>query len=513
VSLNVPILVDRAVRWYGSRVAVSDGDRSLTFAEVGERSDRLAHALQHVAPAPGGNVALLLANRLEFIEADFAIAKAGKVKVPINPRLRNEERAYILAQSEAETLITERSELEGVHDLRRDLPGLRTVISIGGGTEALDYGEALKRGSATAPHPAPGGPAASVVLYTSGTTGRPKGATLSDRSRIAATTSMLMDEYPASADDGMIHVASLSHGSGSKILAYFVRGARNIVLRKFEAAEFFRAIERRGGTSTFLVPTMIRMLLDAPERSRFNVSSLRNITYGGAPIPLDTLHQAVEAFGPVLVQVYGSCEAPHPVTVLRREWHVADGMQVDRLRSAGREVMGVEVRILNDAGDDTGDGDIGELCVRGQNVMTGYWHDSSATAEVLADGWYHTGDLARRDGDGFIYIVDRKRDMIISGGLNVYPAEVESVLRRHPGVREACVVGIADSLWGETVVAFVVPTASAAPDEAALIGHCAQHLAGYKKPRIVRFVDSLPKGPTGKFLKKQLRAAFARQPS
>jgi len=258
---------------------------------------------------------------------------------------------------------------------------------------------------------------------------------------------------------------------------------------------------------------MIRMLLDAPERSRFNVSSLRNITYGGAPIPLDTLHQAVEAFGPVLVQVYGSCEAPHPVTVLRREWHVADGMQVDRLRSAGREVMGVEVRILNDAGDDTGDGDIGELCVRGQNVMTGYWHDSSATAEVLADGWYHTGDLARRDGDGFIYIVDRKRDMIISGGLNVYPAEVESVLRRHPGVREACVVGIADSLWGETVVAFVVPTASAAPDEAALIGHCAQHLAGYKKPRIVRFVDSLPKGPTGKFLKKQLRAAFERQPS
>lgn len=507
--LSVPALIDRAVRWYGPRLAVVDASRALTFAEVGERSSRLAHALLHLDRVPGGRVALLLSNRLEFVEADFAIAKSAKVKVPINPRLRDAERSYIIAHSGAETLITERSELDRVNDLRREIPVLRTVLSIGGGLSALDYEETLAGGSATSTVGALGGAIPSVVLYTSGTTGRPKGATLSDDSRIAATMSMLIDEYSVNGDDGIIHAAPLSHGSGSKILAYFIRGARNILLRKFDPVHFFRTVEEQRGTSTFLVPTMIRMLLDAPERAQFNLVSLRNITYGGAPIPRETLVQALEAFGPILVQVYGSCEAPHPVTVLRKEWHLSDGSDgIDPLLSAGREATGVEVSIVDESGGAVPEGDIGELCVRGRNVMLGYWSDPGATADALCDGWYRTGDVARRDDRGFIYIVDRVRDMVISGGLNVYPAEVEAVLCRHPGIREACVVGIPDPLWGEVVAAFIVPSGAVPLDENEVIEHCSRHLAGYKKPRLVRFVDGLPKGPTGKFLKKELRSSF-----
>lgn len=502
--ITIGTLVDRAARRFGGRVAVVDGDRRLSFREVGERSTRLANGLLGLSPTAGSRVALVLGNRLEVVETDFAIAKAGKVKVPINPRLSDEERRFILANCGAEVVVTERGEVDRVQALRSDLPDLHHVVSVDGG--GTDYGDLL-RASASTPEVAvdPEGP--SMILHTSGTTGRPKGATTSQSARIAATRHMLLDEFLATVDDGMVHVAPMSHGSGSKILAYFVRGARNITLPRFTPEEFFVAMTEAGGTSSFVVPTMIRMLLDSPQAAQAGRAGVRNLTYGGAPMPASLAEEAIDAFGPVLTQVYGSCEAPHPVTSLSQRDHVEG--PPDRLGSAGHEVFGVEVRIAGEDGEEQPWGEPGELWVRGPNLMSGYWNDPEATAKVTSDGWYRSGDVARRGDHGFVHIVGRERDMLISGGLNVYPAEVEGVLHRHPDVAEAAVFGVPDDLWGERVTAAVVLRDGSAPDADDLVRWCAEHLATYKKPRSVLFVESLPKGSTGKVAKETLRVMAA----
>lgn len=497
-------LVDRASRRFASRVAVVDGDRQLTFAEVGERSNRLANALAGLGATAGSRVALLMTNRLEFVEADFGIAKAGMVKAPMNPRLADDERRFILANCAAEVLLTERSELERIHALRPDLPQLKHVIAV----DDDAYADLLRQARPATPNLGVDPARPSMILHTSGTTGRPKGATTSQTARITATTQMLLDEFPAGPEDGMVHVAPMSHGSGSKILAFYVRGARNVTLGKFDPEAFFDALASNGGTSSFVVPTMIRMLLDTPRSSRADVSRLRNLTYGGAPMPAALAEEAIEAFGSVLTQVYGSCEAPHPVLVLSRQDHVIGAHA--HLSSAGHETTGVDVRIVTSDGHDAEIGEPGELLVRGAQVMDGYWGDSEATAGVFTGAWYRTGDLAARAEDGFVSIVGRERDMLISGGLNVYPAEVEAVIHRHEGVLEAAVFGLPDDTWGEAVAVAVVrrPGTEANPDD--IVDHCRAHLADYKKPRRVFFVDALPKGPTGKVSKQELAALFAR---
>ena len=502
--ITIGTLVDRAARRYGDRTAVVDGDRRLSFREVGDRSTRLANALLAVSPTAGSRVALVLGNRLEVVETDFAIAKAGKVKVPVNPRLSDEERRFILANCGAEVVVTERAEVDRLQALRGDLPDLRHVVSVdGGGTDYRD----LLRASAGAPDVVVDADGPSMILHTSGTTGRPKGATTTQSARIAATRHMLLDEFPATVDDGMVHVAPMSHGSGSKILAYFVRGARNITLPKFTPEAFFAAMAGSGGTSSFVVPTMIRMLLDSLPAAGAGPGGVRNLTYGGAPMPASLAEEAIAAFGPVLTQVYGSCEAPHPVTSLSRRDHLEG--PPDRLASAGHEVFVVEVRIAGEDGGEQPWGEPGELWVRGPNLMSGYWNDPEATAAVTSDGWYRTGDVARRGDQGFVHIVGRERDMLISGGLNVYPAEVEGVLHRHPDVAEAAVFGVPDDLWGERVTAVVVLRDGSVPDADEIVRWCADHLAAYKKPRRVHFVENLPKGSTGKVSKESLRAMTA----
>jgi len=501
MATNIGELIERASRRHATRVAVVDGDRRLTFAEVGDRSGRLANALLATCE-PGARVGLLLSNRLEFVEADFAIARAGMVKAPINPRLTDDERAHILTNCSAEVLITEESELERVAAQRDGLPDLRRVVVVGG----ADYADLL---AASSPAVAPRTvdlDAPSMILHTSGTTGRPKGATTSQRSRLASMQSMVLDEYTPGVGDGMVHVAPMSHGSGSKILAFFTRGAKNLTLSKFDPATFFEAMRSQGGTSTFVVPTMIRMVLDA-DAGRGEIPDIRNITYGGSPMPMALAEEAIAAFGPVLTQVYGSCEAPHPVTSLSHLDHVADGGA--RLGSAGFVASGVEVRIVDADGRDVGSDEPGELLIRGANVMLGYWNDPTATDKVFVDGWYRSGDIAQRSATGLVSIVGREREMLISGGLNVYPAEVEAVLHRHDGVSEAAVFGMPDDLWGEVVAAAIVTRAGRTASAEDIRNHCMESLAGYKLPRQIFFVDELPKGNTGKVSKKELVALGA----
>lgn len=502
-------VIDRAVRWYGASTAVTDGGRRQTFREVGERSSRLANALAELSPFTGSRVALLMPNRLEFVETDLAIMKAGKVKVPINPRLADAEREYVLADSGADTLIYDPAFEEFATRVAGNLADLKHVVRVGDErSEHLAYEDLLKQGSTRRPRAAVTGDAPSFILYTSGTTGRPKGATATTASRLAATVNMLAEEIEAEPGDAMAHIGSMAHGSGSKTLAYFLRGARNIVVPKFDPEGFLALVERERVTGTFVVPTMIAMLLEASKTARHDLSSLKTISYGGAPIGAGLLTEALERFGHVLVQVYGSCEAPHPVLIMRKGDHRIPTGKEARLGAVGREVTSVHIRIVTTDGAEAEDGQPGEMWIRGANVMSGYWNNGPATREVLVDGWYRSGDVCYRDDDGFYYIVDRARDMVISGGLNIYPAEIEAALYKHPAVLEAAVFGIPDSVWGEAVKALIVVKPGHATTEAAIVEHCRQLLAGYKKPRSIEFVDSLPKGATGKILKRQLKESY-----
>lgn len=484
----VGALVLDAVARHGAAVAFREHGRSLTFAQAGERIARLANVLRAVSPEPGRCVGILLRNRIEYAEADLSIALAGKVRAPVNPRLADEERAFALANVAAETLITEAAELERVAALLRQLPDLRRVLVVDAeGTlpaGAAEYEAVLAAASVAPPQVDVDGAAAAVVRHTSGTTGRPKGAVISVAARLAAMRHSLAEEYLPDIGDCFLHASPMGHASGDKVLTFFHRGAANAFLPRFDAEGFAADAATLGATATFLVPTMLRMLLGHP------APVLRNLTYGGAPIDAETRAAAIAHIGPVLTQIYGTTETPHPVLVLGHDEHLLP----ETVEATGRPVRGVDVRL----------GEADEIWIRGPNVMSGYWGDPQATAEALVDGWYRSGDVGRALPGGWIAVVDRLKDLIITGGLNVYPAEVEAALQRHPGVAEAAVYGVADPLWGEVVAAVVVPAPGAAPTADELAAHCEALLAGYKKPRRVEFRDSLPKGATGKVLKRAL---------
>jgi long-chain acyl-CoA synthetase len=508
--MTVARSIERAARRYARSTAVVDGDRRLSFAETDRRANRLANALAGLSAEPGARIALLMNNRLEYVECDFGIVKAGKVRVAINPRLVDHEREYILADSGAETLIFDSVFADFAIEASRSLPELKNLIAIGGPVSGTaDYDDVLAAGSDRAPviRRAPGDP--NYIMYTSGTSGRPKGATITDAGRIAGAVNMLLDELDPRPRDAMLHVGSMCHGSGSKVLAYFIRGARNVTLPKFEPDSFLDTVRDEGVTGTFVVPTMIGMLLDACRGREVDTGRLRNVTYGGAPIAPARLAEALDVFGSIFVQVYGSCEAPHPVMVLDRDDHAAALARGDqRLTTVGRPATLVETRLVRESGTDAAPGEPGELWVRGPNVMAGYWGNPGATDAVFSDRWYKTGDVAVCDEDGYHYIVDRVRDMVITGGLNVYPAEVEAALSRHPAVGEVAVIGVPDDRWGESVKAVVVLREGTAATAEDLAAFCGENLAGYKKPRSFDFVDSLPTGSTGKILKRELARQY-----
>jgi acyl-CoA synthetase (AMP-forming)/AMP-acid ligase II len=531
---TIPELVERSARAYGPRLAVVDGDRRLTFAEVGDRSGRLANVLAALTAEPGARVAILLRNRLEYVECDFAIARAGMVKVPINPRLSDDERRYLLADSGASVLITESGERSRAAELVADLDQPPTIVDIDADTDAAGvvggYESLLGSALATPPPIASDPERLSQLLYTSGTTGRPKGAMLADRCRVTATLMSTSEEFCASPGDGMIHAGPLSHGSGSKVLTFFTRGARSILMARFDPAAFFDCVTDQGGTSTFVVPTMIQLLVEYG-KARGIPPGLRNITYGGASISRTTLDAALETFGPILTQVFGTSEVPHPITVLRHRDEIDPRVDGGPAVPTGRLVPAASMRLVDDGSpapstgvvdeatmglvgerspgadgrSSAADGSHGEVWLSGMQVMLGYWNNPAATAEAIVDGWYRTGDVATVDDTGMITIVDRIKDMIISGGLNVYPAEVERVLVQHEGVRDVCVVGVPDDKWGEVVAAAVVIEAGSGLDGAAITQWCDQRLAGYKKPRIVAVMDELPKGSTAKISKRAVR--------
>lgn len=487
---------------YPQHSALRCGDWHIDYATLNRRVDALAAGLVARGLRSGDRVVLWLRNCPEFIEAFFACWKLGVVAVPVNARLRPADVAYHAADSGAAALIhdAEFAEAAGQVDV-----GLR--IGTGSSGE-VSYDALLTEHTGAADQTRPvAEDAPAWLFYTSGTTGRPKGAMLTHANLTFVAVSWCADLHWLQPEDVVLCCAPLSHGAGFHALAAVARGAENVVLRHADPATILQTITRHRVTATWLVPTQIRLLLDCPELDRADLSSLASVIYGGAPMYGADLSEAIERIGEVFCQLYGQGESPMTITYLRREEHRRDRPDLEVLTSAGVARTGMEVRIADPEDDRiVGIGEVGEIQVRGPAVMAGYWQRPEATAQTLRGGWLHTGDLGRMDERGYVYVLDRLKDMIISGGSNVYAREVEDVLLRHPRVSEAAVFGCPDRVWGEAVTAVVVGNALD-PDE--LRAFCREHLADYMRPKRLHIADDIPKNAYGKVLKRELRTAYS----
>ena len=503
--MNVGEVIRRAVRRYSDQVAFEGPDGTRTYAEFGDRISRLGTGLRNLGLAPGDRVLDLQTNRVTYAETDLALAAAGLVRVALNYRLHPNDWAYIAEDCGARALIYDVRFADQTESLRS---GLDHVIVIGDGP-GRSYEKVVADSSPG--RAVPIGPEDLVSLnYSSGTTGRPKGARRTHRGRLASLRNMLTDVLPARPGpaDTWVHAGPITHTSGLFVLPYFAFGARQLILPSFDAAELIDAIEHRGGSATALVPTMVARMLALPECTPDRFRGLAMLGYAGAPMAPDQIRQAYERITPNLVQYYGLVEAIPPVTVLDAADH-ARGITTgdDRLlTSAGRPCLAVGLEVRDQGGTPLAPEEIGEVVTAGDHVMSGYWHAAEDASKSVVDGWLRTGDLGSLDAEGCLYLVDRKGDMIISGGYNIYPREVEDVIAGVEGVHEVAVVGMSDPEWGQRVVALytVHPGATVTADH--VLARCRAALASYKKPKELRQVDAFPLNATGKIAKKALRA-------
>jgi acyl-CoA synthetase (AMP-forming)/AMP-acid ligase II len=504
-------LTKSAVR-FPDRPAVRFGARTLTYAELATRALSLGGELLAKGLRKGDRVAFALQNGPEVLETIFGCFAAGLVVVPMNARLHPREMAYIVQNSGARAFIHGPDFEAGVDAEIDAFAGLEHRFGIAPAGDIENYADLVASGNALPGPVEVDSEDPSWLFYTSGTTGRPKGATWTHRTVRIVVMNYLADVYNIQPDDVVLHAAPLSHGSGIVALPAIARAATNVIVDSpsFSPDVLFGHVERlKVSHIAFLAPTQIVRCLEEFVPGRFDLSSLKAICYGGAPIYVDQLHRAVEAFGPVFVQIYGQGECPITATALPISDHARFLATADpRLGSAGFPRTDVEVRVVDAEGRPQPAGEAGEIVVRGDVVMAGYWNDDAATAAALRGGWLHTGDIGMFDGNGYLYLLDRTKDVIITGGNNVYPREVEEVIITHPDVANVAVVGIPDDYWGEAVHAVVVPQPGSALTDRALIDFCAQSLAGYKKPKAVDFVDELPLSAYGKVLRREVRARY-----
>jgi acyl-CoA synthetase (AMP-forming)/AMP-acid ligase II len=489
-----------------NEIALIYAGRRVTFGEHHVRAQKLAHALHSAGLRQQDRIAVLSQNSAAYLEIFATGELAGYVVATVNFRLAAPEIGYILGDSAPEILFFEAQYAGAIAALRQTLPSIRCYVCIGDALDwAIGYEDFLESGSSDgAPFQARGDDIMHLI-YTSGTTARPKGVMRTHRAEIGMAEFMTSEVGVLAGDRVQIMMPLFHVGARWLQLGAHLRGASVILHREFEPDEVLATIAREGVTVTHMAPTIVQRVFDHPLADSTDLSTLRTVYYSAAPMPLSLLRRVLTRLGPVFVQLYGMTEGFG--TTLHKDQHVPDGRpeQIRRLASVGQAPAGVGIRILNDAHQDQPVGQPGEVVIHTDTRMLGYWNNSVATAAALRDGWYYSGDLGYLDEEGYLFLVDRKKDMIISGGENIYCREVEEAIAAHPGVADVAVIGVPDPEWGEAVRALIVKAPGAALTEAEIVQHCRELIASYKKPRSVVFLDELPRLTTGKVNKVLLR--------
>ncbi|HEY9152613.1 MAG TPA: long-chain-fatty-acid--CoA ligase [Anaerolineales bacterium] len=501
---------------YGKHTAIKFKGTSYTYREVGENAYRLANAFLALGLQKGERVAFLMANCPEYIFTEYALAKIGAVRVPLAVLLTSEDHIYMMNHSEAVVLVYHEKLTARVQAM---IPQLKTIkhfvcvasdpVNVPEGhhhlqTMMADYSLQLPPQEVTEDD-------LCGIYYTGGTTGRPKGVMLSHRAWVNAVM-LEMLELSLGRDEVFAYMTPLTHAGGVLLLPILLRRGVCLIMESFTPAEFLEQTEKEKVTAAMFVPTMIYLLLDYPGAAKYDTRSLRNILYGSAPIAAERLKLAITRYGPIFSQYYGQTESPMILTALPKEEHVIDDPVRERqiFSSCGRPTLTTQIKLVDGTGQEVPTGEVGEIVARSSFMMDGYFKDPEKTAATIQDGWLHTGDMARQDAEGFLYIVDRAKDMIISGGFNIYPREVEDVLFEHEAVKQAAVIGVPDDKWGEAVKAIVVLHSNKKATEAELIQFVKERKGSVNAPKSVEFWDSIPLTNLGKLDKKKIREPYWR---
>jgi len=505
-------IIYRNALLYPDQEAFVYGDTRVTFSEYNIRINSLIHALHKMGVKKGDILGILSWNCLQFVEVYGVSMKGGFIASPFNPRLRADELDYIINYSEANTLFVGPELLEVTNSLKSRLPKVKNFISLESSTPGMEaYDDLLASHSGEEPDVQVEEDDPVCIIYTSGTTGMPRGALYTQRRFIEDTETLAIDMGLQPGDrrvqiTPLFHIAGCTHFRSSLYTA-----GCNIIMKFFDPAATLQIIQNERATHMDCVPTHVVAMLNLPDFNKYDISSMKFLWYGASPMPLEVLKKGIKVFGPIIAQGYGQTESGPAISHLSKEDHNVLGKpekEQKKLMSAGRPDIGVQVRIVDEEDKDVDPGEVGEIIVRSKHIMAEYWHKPEETRANIINGWLHTGDMGYYDEEGYIYIADRKKDMIITGGENVYPREVEEVLYKHPAVLEATVIGIPDPYWIEKVHALVVTKKGINATAEELIAFCKQNIAGYKTPKSVEFVESLPKNPAGKILKRELREKY-----
>ena len=502
--------IHRAARISPDKAALVSLERTVSWAEIRDRVARQAAGFRALGVAPGERIAMLAGNSDRYVEYYFATLWAGAVMVPVNTRWSTQEIAACLNDSAAVMLLVDVAHCGLAEELREQCPALRQVLLAGANDERdLVSTESLISRSAPAPDAERRDDDLAALFYTGGTTGQAKGVMVS-HANLMANSLTAMANMNISSDTVHLHVSPMFHvAGGARLFSVTVAGGTHAVIPVFEPDLFLSALERFRVTLTVVVPTMLNRLVNHPGLGDYDLSCLDMLSYGASPMPEALLERAMALFpGLRFLQSYGMTELSPVATVLKPQFHVFDGPDAGFVRSAGQPVYNADVAIFDEADNPLEDGEVGEICVRGPMVMQGYWQQPELTEETLRGGWMHTGDAGYIGERGFLFLVDRIKDMIVTGGENVYSAEVENVLYEHPAVAECAVIGIPSAQWGEAVHAVVTPKSGANVTTAELAEHCRSRIAGYKCPKSFAIHADLPKSGAGKILKAELRKPF-----
>jgi acyl-CoA synthetase (AMP-forming)/AMP-acid ligase II len=507
-------IIYRNALLYKDFEAFVHGEKRVTFNQFNARVNRLIHALGSLSVKKGDVLGILSWNCLEYVDVYGAAMKRGFIASPFNPRLQTDELEYLINYSESNTLFVGPELLEVVDHLRPRLPKVKHFISFeASASQMLYHSDLLEEHSEEEPDIMVAEDDPLVIFYTSGTTGTPRGA-LYTHGRKMEDAKIFVHELAMRPGDKHLVVLPLFHIAGGSFLwAFFYGAAANHIMpqQAFDPEATMQAIQDEKATDIHLVPTQLISILSLTNLESYDFSSLKRIWYAASPMPTEVLKKAIEVFGSIFMQAYGQSESGPMITHLPMVSHqVIDGSSEEQkvLASCGQPCIGVHARIVDKNDNDVEPGEVGEIVVQSKSIMVEYWQKTEDTKETIIDGWLHTGDLGTYDENGYIYLVDRKNDMIISGGENIYPRELEEVLYGHPAVEEVAVIGIPDPFWVEKVHAVIVLKKKNKVSEQDIINFCKNHMANYKVPKSVEFVDELPKNPQGKILKREIKNKY-----